>query len=251
MILVKKHSHGHFKHNDDSRDPIKCQSYKLTNSRQLVHWYLNVYISILILSHVAIIQSVADAVSHVTCGSVVKLSNGHKSKIRLHSHDVKYGSGSGQQSVTGAENQDTNSYWSLLGPKDQQCNRGSPIECGATIRLQHVQTRKFLHSHLFKSPLSNQQEVSAFGSDNESDTGDHWQVHCKTRYWQKSDAARLKHVDTDSWLSLSGNTYGRPIYGQAEVICSTTIDSSSSWTVVEGVYVQPTGTEHAPEHDEL
>ena len=40
-----------------------------------------------------------------------------------------------------------------------------PVECGATIRFQHVTTRKFLHSHLFSSPLSGSQEVSAFGEN--------------------------------------------------------------------------------------
>lgn len=35
-----------------------------------------------------------------------------KTKSRLHSHDVPYGSGSGQQSVTGYPNvDDANSYW--------------------------------------------------------------------------------------------------------------------------------------------
>lgn len=53
----------------------------------------------------------ADTVKHVTCGSVIKLENDSKPKVRLHSHDIKYGSGSGQQSVTAQENQDTNSYW--------------------------------------------------------------------------------------------------------------------------------------------
>ncbi len=33
---------------------------------------------------------------YVTCGSVLKLINGRLG-VRLHSHDVKYGSGSGQQ----------------------------------------------------------------------------------------------------------------------------------------------------------
>ena len=33
---------------------------------------------------------------YVTCGSVMKLKN-PRQNIRLHSHDVKYGSGSGQQ----------------------------------------------------------------------------------------------------------------------------------------------------------
>ena len=41
----------------------------------------------------------------VTCGSVLKLQN-IKFSSRLHSHDVKYGSGSGQQSVTGVEGVD-------------------------------------------------------------------------------------------------------------------------------------------------
>lgn len=56
-------------------------------------------------------KTLADAVNHVTWNSVIKLENDAKPKVRLHSHDIKYGSGSGQQSVTAAENQDTNSYW--------------------------------------------------------------------------------------------------------------------------------------------
>ena len=41
-------------------------------------------------------------------------------KIRLHSHDVKYGSGSGQQSVTGTEvKEDVNSHWAIKGKPNQ------------------------------------------------------------------------------------------------------------------------------------
>ncbi|KAI3686347.1 hypothetical protein L1987_80022 [Smallanthus sonchifolius] len=39
----------------------------------------------------------------ITYGSVIKLMH-EKTKFRLHSHDVPYGSGSGQQSVTGFPN---------------------------------------------------------------------------------------------------------------------------------------------------
>lgn len=46
-------------------------------------------------SHVFIFVS-ASELDHVTCGSVLKLVN-TRSDVRLHSHDVKYGSGSGQQ----------------------------------------------------------------------------------------------------------------------------------------------------------
>lgn len=54
------------------------------------------------------------AFSQITYGSVIKLMH-EKTKVRLHSHDVPYGSGSGQQSVTGFPNvDDSNSYWVYL-----------------------------------------------------------------------------------------------------------------------------------------
>ncbi len=47
----------------------------------------------------------------VTCGSLLKLVNTDFA-VRLHSHEVGYGSGSGQQSVTGLTDvTDGGSYW--------------------------------------------------------------------------------------------------------------------------------------------
>lgn len=71
--------------------------------------------------------STADTASknrHVTCGSVIKLLNTDY-RVRLHSHDVKYGTGSGQQSVTGTELQeDANSHWTVMGDLTSHCERG-------------------------------------------------------------------------------------------------------------------------------
>lgn len=53
----------------------------------------------------------SEPVDYITCGSVIKLKNDAQPGIRLHSHDINYRSGSQQQSVTGVENQDLNSYW--------------------------------------------------------------------------------------------------------------------------------------------
>ncbi len=51
---------------------------------------------------------------YVTWSSVVKLINSN-SNARLHSHDVKYGTGSGQQSVTAVKSADDhNSYWQIM-----------------------------------------------------------------------------------------------------------------------------------------
>jgi len=141
---------------------------------------------------------------YVTCGSVIKLQN-LAYKIRLHSHDVKYGSGSGQQSVTGTDStDDVNSHWVVLGPITDICKRGEPVECGSTIRLQHSTTKKFLHSHLFSSPLSGSQEVSAFGDNGVGDTGDHWRVICDGDFWERDDSVSFKHLDTNTYLASSG-----------------------------------------------
>ena len=106
------------------------------------------------------------ALQHVTCGSVIKLQNTYH-RVRLHSHDVKYGSGSGQQSVTGTDvKEDVNSHWAIRGPTNKKnCVRGEPVQCGQEIRLQHQTTLRNLHSHHFTSPLSSSQEVSAFGEN--------------------------------------------------------------------------------------
>lgn len=40
------------------------------------------------------------------------------------------------------------------------------------------------------------------------------------------------------WLSLSGQSFGRPISGQMEVIGATYADSSSYWKAQEGVFVR-------------
>ena len=45
------------------------------------------------------------------------------------------------------------------------------MTCGSVVRLQHLQTRLFLHSHKFSAPLSGNQEVSCFGDGNVGDTG--------------------------------------------------------------------------------
>uniref|UniRef100_A0A1L8DVW8 MIR domain-containing protein n=1 Tax=Nyssomyia neivai TaxID=330878 RepID=A0A1L8DVW8_9DIPT len=190
---------------------------------------------------------------YVTCGSVLKLLN-VAYQMRLHSHDVKYGTGSGQQSVTATEIQeDVNSHWVIKSKTGRQCERGAPISCGDTIRLEHVTTKKNLHSHHFSSPLSGNQEVSCYGDDHaEGDTGDHWDVICSGDYWQRDSPVKLKHVDTDMFLAVSGRTFGRPINGQMEVMAMTQPRGEGDWKAAEGIFIH--GNEikdHSYAHTEL
>ncbi|KAI8529383.1 hypothetical protein RHMOL_Rhmol12G0221300 [Rhododendron molle] len=90
----------------------------------------------------------------ITYGSVIKLMH-ERTKVRLHSHDVPYGSGSGQQSVTGFPSvDDSNSYWIVRPELESSAKQGDTIKSGANIRLQHMRTRRWLHSHLHASPIS-------------------------------------------------------------------------------------------------
>ncbi|XP_069617327.1 stromal cell-derived factor 2 [Ranitomeya imitator] len=177
--------------------------------------------------------------SVVTCGSVVKLLN-TKHNVRLHSHDVRYGSGSGQQSVTGVTTADDgNSYWRIRGKTSTVCERGTLVKCGQSIRLTHVNTGRNLHSHHFTSPLSGNQEVSAFGDDGEGDILDDWTVLCNGEFWQRDEEVRLKHASTSVLLSITGEQYGRPINGQREVHGMTYASPHNYWKVMEGIFMKP------------
>ncbi|KAJ1372180.1 Stromal cell-derived factor 2-like protein 1 [Parelaphostrongylus tenuis] len=82
----------------------------------------------------------------VTCGSVLKLSNAYEGS-RIHSHDIKYGSGSGQQSVTAVQaSDDVNSHWQVYPPLEGSCGRGDPMKCGGKASSSALNHR-VLSSH--------------------------------------------------------------------------------------------------------
>ncbi|XP_053702557.1 stromal cell-derived factor 2 [Synchiropus splendidus] len=190
-------------------------------------------------------QSVGTELSFVTCGSVVKLVN-IKHNVRLHSHEVRYGSGSGQQSVTGVTAvEDSNSYWSVRGTSDSSCVRGAAVKCGQAIRLTHVNTGRNLHSHYFASPLSSNQEVSAFGEEGEGDHLDEWTVQCGGSVWKREEAVRFRHRATDALLAVTGEQYGRPIQGQWEVHAMLNPSQHSLWKTMEGVFLKPSESSSA------
>lgn len=71
----------------------------------------------------------------------------------------------------------------------------------SSYSLSEYHLGKHLHSHLFRSMISGNQEVSGFGPDN--DTGDNWIVECesKEKYWVRGAPVSFRHVDTAKYLS--------------------------------------------------
>ncbi|KNC77833.1 hypothetical protein SARC_09718 [Sphaeroforma arctica JP610] len=188
----------------------------------------------------AVQLAASDGFQAVTCGSSIKLMN-VQSKMYMHSHEVSYGTGSKQQSVTSVPHKDdVNSMWVVRGTQTKPCSVGKPVMCGDTIRLTHGQTNKNFHSHLHVSPLSRQQEISAYGNDGEGDLGDEWVVVCDNQTkWLRGENVFLKHNQTGKWASTSKDFgYGRPIEGQYEVAARSQKDSRCSWIVKLGIFMR-------------
>ncbi|CEP11811.1 hypothetical protein [Parasitella parasitica] len=199
--------------------------------------YLLLAFAPLILAADSSVPEIQEGFEQVTCGSTIKLAN-KASGYRLHSHGVTYGSGSGQQSVTGFPNADDgNSFWIVEAASGKVCSRGEPVPCGSSIRLKHANTQGYLHSHLHQSPLSKQQEVSCYDG---KDSGDNWKVECLSsgdKVWNRERPVQFVHVDTYSYLSSSSShQFGQPIPGQLEVAAARSASKNSQWMAQEGVY---------------
>ena len=203
----------------------------------------------------------------VTYTSVIKLEHA-LTGYRLYSMEVPYGSGSQQQAVTAfPHGRDDHTLWRVKEAHDGIDAASSAggamadalpwraVRCQDTIRLEHVRTRKNLHSHLMSSPLSGQQEVSAFAHDvdGRGDSGDNWVVECvdaQATHWARGSAIRLRHVDTSSSSSSSTylttamqHTYAHPIDGHLEVSAvkvrnnrAAAAHEALSWRATEGFF---------------
>jgi dolichyl-phosphate-mannose--protein O-mannosyl transferase len=148
----------------------------------------------------------------ITCGSAIKLKlvEGKSSPYVLHSAAFNWGTGSGQQIVSlvrKSEASERTSLWQIReGHEAKYCKNGQPVRCGDTIRLMHVHTKKYLHTHNVPSILSkDSREVSAFAnekieSDKGGDTGDDWTIVCDGKFWMKGVDVKVRHVLTGSYL---------------------------------------------------
>ena len=78
-----------------------------------------------------------------------------------------WSSGSGLQIVTAVESdKDINSLFTIKEGENYPIKiNGEPVLCGEVIRLEHITTGKNLHSHEFKSFITNSQEACAFGEN--------------------------------------------------------------------------------------
>ena len=87
---------------------------------------------------------------------------------------------------------------------DARLTLSQAVKEGDVILLTHSQTRRNLHSHLHKSEITKQQEVSAFGDNGKGDNGDYWIVETQNgKFWEIDGFVRLLHKDTKMYLNCN------------------------------------------------
>jgi dolichyl-phosphate-mannose--protein O-mannosyl transferase len=125
----------------------------------------------------------------------------------------------------------------MEGHAQAPCVRGQPVACGSLIRLMHVATGVYLHSHLHSSPISMQQEVSGF---NEQNAGDDWKIVCvqgSHSYWMRDADVRLSHGETSKYLHAAKEyQYRHPIPGQLEISAVSSSGKNTLWQAAQGFY---------------
>ncbi|KAI7861909.1 MIR motif-containing protein [Spinellus fusiger] len=103
----------------------------------------------------------------------------------LTSADERYIGGSNQQKVFAGDWSPTEySTWIVMPTLNSDEEPGYEVGWDDLVRLKHCGTRRNLHSHGLPSPITEQQEVSCFGSDYESDINDIWRV---TRFYGEEE----------------------------------------------------------------
>jgi len=226
----------------------------MTSSKNLLRFFL------LALSLTAVHPKAGDDEMAITCGSVIKIRS-PDSNFYLSSEEKSLGGGSGQQIVTFQKSKATkNTLWHVRPanhgkegeteyPEEATCQLAEPIKCNTAIRLTHLGTQKNLHSHGVPSPMSRQQEVTAYGEgDGKGDGGDDWIIRCmapKAQYWKRGEPFHLFHRDTSKFLGTSKklefntNTCGQqcPIMGHLEAFGRGTNDKFTEFIVEQGIHI--------------
>ncbi|KAH7107680.1 glycosyltransferase family 39 protein [Auriculariales sp. MPI-PUGE-AT-0066] len=183
-------------------------------------------------------------------GSKITLKNMGFGGGLLHSHVQLFPEGSKQQQVTCYHYKDDNNHFNVIPPWGHAAvDPNGPInflQDGSIIRLQHVSTKRNLHSHKIPAPVTaSANEVSCYGNETIGDAGDHWQVEVVDDINQGSKKnvkeihslatrLRFKHVLLGCYLRAANVNLPQWGFKQIEVTCgqdSSLSDTHSYWNV--------------------
>ncbi|CAH1263588.1 POMT2 [Branchiostoma lanceolatum] len=190
----------------------------------------------------------------IAYGSTITLKNYRPAGGLLHSHWHLYpeGLGAQQQQITAYTHKDDNNYW-IIKRYDRNPIPEDPIQFvknGDLVRLEHVATRRNLHTHQEPAPITKRHfQVTGYGQNGTGDINDIWKVEVvggteKSRIKTVRSKVRFIHYMTGCALHSHSKTLPKWGWEQLEVTCNPfTRDKNNLWNVEDHINNQlPNGT---------
>lgn len=147
-----------------------------------------------------------------------------------------------QQQVTTYSHKDENNMWILKPALDESDLHKKPVlvRNGDLVRLEHVMTRRNLHSHREPAPLTTRHfQVSGYGQDGHGDANDIWQISipgAEDRAPVLVIRSQIKLIHYHVRCALQSHDKKLPKWGweQLEVTCNPNArDPKTLWSVEE------------------
>jgi dolichyl-phosphate-mannose--protein O-mannosyl transferase len=190
-------------------------------------------------------QSIDESV--ITYGSAIRLEN-FITKFQLYSNKYTWGTGSQLQIITGIRQKDDSSaIWIIKEANNEEMKiTGTPVMCGDIIRLEHSSTGKNLHSHNYRSWITDSQEACGYGDNGNGDDNDNFKLICygteEKKLFGKTNFF-LFHIRTEKYLYINiktslfdeRNCRNCPILNQREVSLTEAKDKQGLWKISGGL----------------
>ncbi|KAL1501793.1 hypothetical protein ABEB36_007053 [Hypothenemus hampei] len=181
----------------------------------------------------------------VAYGAVVTLKNHKTGGGYLHSHFHLYpeGVGARQQQITTYTHKDDNNKWVIKKYNTNENSKTEIVKSGDLVRLEHMATKRNLHSHKEQAPITKKHyQVTGYGENGTGDANDVWRVFIKgakdgTELTAVSSKLQFVHYLQSCILTTSGKQLPKWAYEQQEVSCNPNIrDPNGVWNVEENIF---------------
>lgn len=195
---------------------------------------------------------------HLAYNSEITVKNNRIGGAYLHSHWHLYpeGVGARQQQVTTYSHKDSNNKWlikrALLARdlnKNDNANESNDIfvRDGDLIILEHVNTKRNLHSHFEQAPVTKRHyQVTCYGENGLGDANDVWQIKKDQtsglstsnddRIYTVKSRFMLIHYLTNCALHSHSRQLPKWAYEQLEVTCNPKLHHKNNYWNIEDNY---------------
>ncbi|CAH1111302.1 unnamed protein product [Psylliodes chrysocephalus] len=181
----------------------------------------------------------------VAYGAIITLKNHRTGGGYLHSHFHLYPEtvGARQQQITTYTHKDDNNKWLIKKYNAEPDDDVQIVQNGDLVRLEHVPTRRNLHSHKEQAPVTKKHfQVTGYGENGTGDANDVWRVTvagAKLGSDVTAVTSKLKfvHYLQSCILTTSGKQLPKWGYEQQEVTCNPNLrDQNALWNVEENIF---------------